>query len=125
MKASLNISHLSKKFKDRNISVATNSNIGHFYLNSGGLHLNNNGLGRLAINLTLTTRKLSCELEPVNDDYDKEVSDENTSNLQSQKNLACEFSNLDKVATEEEEKVKSSLGVLKLRNVKSLNFWSN
>ena len=125
MKASLNISHLSKKFKDRNISVASNSNIGHFYLNSGGLHLNSNGLGRLAINLTLTTRKLSCELEPVNDDYDKEVSDENTSNLQSQKNLACEFSNLDKVATEEEEKVKSSLGVLKLRNVKSLNFWSN
>ena len=125
MKASLNISHLSKKFKDRNISVASNSNIGHFYLNSGGLHLNNNGLGRLAINLTLTTRKLSCELEPVNDDYDKEVSDENTSNLQSQKNLACEFSNLDKGATEEEEKVKSSLGVLKLRNVKSLNFWSN
>ena len=125
MKASLNISHLSKKFKDRNISVASNSNIGHFYLNSGGLHLNNNGLGRLAINLTLTTRKLSCELEPVNDDYDKEVSDENTSNLQSQKNLACEFSNLDKVATEKKEKVKSSLGVLKLRNVKSLNFWSN
>ena len=125
MKASLNISHLSKKFKDRNISVASNSNIGHFYLNSGGLHLNNNGLGRLAINLTLTTRKLSCELEPVNDDYDKEVSDKYTSNLQSQKNLAYEFLNLDKVATEEEEKVKSSLGVLKLRNVKSLNFWSN
>ena len=125
MKASLNISHLSKKFKDRNISVASNSNIGHFYLNSGGLHLNNNGLGRLAINLTLTTRKLSCELEPVNDDYDKEVSDKYTSNLQSQKNLAYEFLNLDKVATEEEEKVKSSLGVLKLRNVKSLNFRSN
>ena len=61
----------------------------------------------------------------MNDDYDKEVSDENTSNLQSQKNLAYEFLNLDKVATEEEEKVKSSLGVLKLRNVKSLNFRSN
>ena len=61
----------------------------------------------------------------MNDDYDKEVSDKYTSNLQSQKNLAYEFLNLDKVATEEEEKVKSSLGVLKLRNVKSLNFRSN
>ena len=61
----------------------------------------------------------------MNDDYDKEVSDKYTSNLQSQKNLAYEFLNLDKVATEEEEKVKSSLGLLKLRNVKSLNFRSN
>ena len=61
----------------------------------------------------------------MNDDYDKEVSDKYISNLQSQKNLAYEFLNLDKVATEEEEKVKSSLGVLKLRNVKSLNFRSN
>ena len=42
------ISHLSKKFKDLSISIVDNSNIGAFYLNSGGLHLNDKGLGRLA-----------------------------------------------------------------------------
>ena len=57
-KASLAISHLCKKFKDLSISVVGNSNIGAFYLNSGGLHLNDNGLGRLAINLKLNIRKL-------------------------------------------------------------------
>ena len=57
-KASLAISHLCKKFKDLSISVVGNSNIGAFYLNSGGLHLNDKGLGRLAINLKLKIRKL-------------------------------------------------------------------
>lgn len=95
----------------------------YFYLNS--LHLNGKGLGRSALNLKLKIYKLRCQVEPVNYDYDKQMLQENTSNLQSQKNLAYEFLNLDKVATEEEEKVKSSLGVLKLRNVKSLNFRSN
>ena len=57
-KASLTISHLSKILKDLSISIADNSNIGTFYLNSGGLHLNDKGLGRLAINLNLEIRKL-------------------------------------------------------------------
>ena len=57
-KGSLTISHLSKKFKDLSISIVDNSNIGAFYLNSGGLHLNDKGLGRLAINLKLKIRKL-------------------------------------------------------------------
>ena len=58
----------------------------------------------------------------MNDDYDKEMLIENTSNFQDQKSLTHEFSTLDKVATEEEA-VKSSLGSLKLRNVS--NFRSN
>ena len=57
-KASLFISHLSKKFKDLIISVADNSNIGAFYLHSIGLHLNKKGLGRLTVNLKLKIRKL-------------------------------------------------------------------
>ena len=57
-KASLTISHLSKKFKDLSISAVDNSDIGAFYLNNGGLHLNYKGLGRLAINLKLKIRKL-------------------------------------------------------------------
>ena len=52
----------------------------------------------------------------MNDNYDKEILVENTSNLQSQKNLTCEFSSFNKVATEKEE-VMWSLGSLKLRNV--------
>ena len=84
-KASLAISHLCKKFKDLSISVVGNSNIGAFYLNSGGLHLNDNGLGRLAINLKLKICNLWYELEPMNDEHDKEKLDENTSNFQGQK----------------------------------------
>ena len=42
-KGSLTISHLSKKFKDLNISIVDNSNIGASYLESGGLHLNDKG----------------------------------------------------------------------------------
>ena len=57
-KASLTISHLCKKFKDLSISIVDNSNIGAFYLNSGGLHLNDKGLGRLATNLKLKIHKL-------------------------------------------------------------------
>ena len=57
-KASLTISHLGKKFKDLSTSIVDNSNIRAFYLNSGGLHLNDKGLGRLAINLKLKIRKL-------------------------------------------------------------------
>ena len=37
------------------------------------------------------------------DSYDKEILVENTSNLQSKKNLTCEFSNFNKIATEKEE----------------------
>ena len=57
-KASLTISHISKKFKDLGISIVDNSNIGGFSLYSGGLHLNDEGLGILAINLKLKIRKL-------------------------------------------------------------------
>ena len=57
-KTSLAISHLCKKFKDLSISIVDNSNIGAFYLNSGDLHLNGRGLGRLAINLKLKICKL-------------------------------------------------------------------
>ena len=56
-KASLAISHLCKKFKDLSISIVDNSNIGAFYLNSGGLHLNDKALGRLAVNLKLKIHK--------------------------------------------------------------------
>ena len=44
----------------------------------------------------------------MNDDHDKEMLNENTSNLQGQNSLTYEFWTLDKVATEEED-VKSSL----------------
>ena len=84
-KASLTISHLCKKFKDLSISIVDNSNIGAFYLNSGGLHLNDNGLGRLAINLKLKICNLWYELELMNDEHDKEMLDENASNFQGHK----------------------------------------
>ena len=80
-KASLTISHLSTKFKDLSISVVGDAYIGAFYLGSGGLHLNGKSLGRLAINLKGKIRKLSWELEQMNDDHDKEMLDENTRNL--------------------------------------------
>ena len=41
-KASLTISHLSKKFKDLSTSIVDNSSIGPFHLN-GGLHLSGKG----------------------------------------------------------------------------------
>ena len=50
-KASLTILHLSQKFKDFSIAFVYNFSIGTFSLNSGGLHLNDKGSGRLAINL--------------------------------------------------------------------------
>ena len=106
--ASLTISHLSKKFKDLGISIVDNSNIGAFYLNSGGLHLIDKGFGRLAINLKLKICKLWYELEPMNDDYDKEMLDENTNNFQGQNSLTYEFSTSDKVATEHKD-IKLSL----------------
>ena len=56
--ASLTISHLFKKFKCLSISIVDNSNIGAFYLNCDGLHLNDKGLGRLTINLKLKIWKL-------------------------------------------------------------------
>ena len=55
-KASLMISPLSKKLKDLSISIVDSSSIRALYLNSGGLHLNDKGLGRLAINLKLKIR---------------------------------------------------------------------
>ena len=118
-KAWFTISHLSKKFKDLNISAVDNSNVETFYLSSGGLHLNAESLWRLAINLKL--RKLWCELDLGNDDYDKKMLEENTHNLQSQNNLTYDLSILYKVTTEEED-IKSSLGSLKLRNLNCLIF---
>ena len=56
----------------------------------------------------------------MNDDYDKEMLDENTSNLQSQKNLTYEFSISDRVTSEED--VNLSLRSLKLRNLNRLLF---
>ena len=67
------------------MSFVYNSSIGVFSLNSGGLHLNDKGVGRLALNLKLTIRKLWFELEPMNDDHDQEVLDQNTSNFQDQR----------------------------------------
>ena len=84
-KTSLTISRSCKKFEDLSISIVHNSNIGAFYLNSGGLHFNNKGLGRLAINLKLKIRKLWYKLDPMDDDHDKEMLDENTSNFQCQR----------------------------------------
>ena len=57
-KGSLTILHLSQKFKDLSISFVYNSSIGAFSLSSGGVHLNDKGLGILAINLKLKIRKL-------------------------------------------------------------------
>ena len=57
----------------------------------------------------------------MNDDHDKEMLDENTSNFQSQRVLTYESSTLDKVATEEED-VKSTLSSLKLRNINRFIF---
>ena len=84
-KASLTILHLSQKFKDLSISFVYNSSIGAFSLSSGGLQFNGKGLGRLAINLKLKVRKLWYELEPMNNEHDKEMLDENTSNFQGQR----------------------------------------
>ena len=67
------------------MSFVYNSSIGVFSLNSGGLHLNDKGIGRLALNLKLKIRKLWFELEPMNDDHDQEMLDENTSNFQGQR----------------------------------------
>ena len=78
--ASLTISHSSKKFKDLSISVVDNSNIRAFYLNNGGAHHNEKYLGRLAIDLKLSIRKLWCESEPVNNDCDKEMLESKESN---------------------------------------------
>ena len=83
-KASLTILHLSQKFKDLSRSFAYNSSIWAFSLSSSALYLNEKGLGRLAINLKLKVRKLWYELEPMNDDHDKELLSENTSNFQGQ-----------------------------------------
>ena len=82
-KASFTISHLSKKFKDLSVSVVDNFIIRAFCLNTDGLQLNDKGLGRLAINLKPKIYKLWCELEAVNDDYDKEMLDENTESKES------------------------------------------
>ena len=80
-KASLTILHLSQTFKDLSRSFAYNSSIWAFSLSSSALYLNEKGLGRLAINLKLKVRKLWYELDPMNDDHDQELLDENTSNF--------------------------------------------
>ena len=56
--------------------------------------------------------------DSMNDDYDKEMLNENTNNFQGQKSLTYNFSTLHKVATEED--VKSSPWSLKLRNANPL-----
>ena len=81
-KLSQTMLHLSQKFKDRRILFVYNSSIEAFSLSGGGLHLNGKDLGRLAINIKIRIRKLWHELEPMNDDHDKEMLDENTSNFQ-------------------------------------------
>ena len=43
------------------------------------------------------------KLEPMSDDHDPKMLDENTKNFQDQNSVAYEFSTLDKVATEEED----------------------
>ena len=57
----------------------------------------------------------------MNDDHDKDMLEENTSNFQDQKSLTYEFSTLDKVAAKKED-VKSTLGSLKLKNMNRLIF---
>ena len=57
----------------------------------------------------------------MNDEHDKEMLDENTSNSQGQKSLTYEFSTLDETV-KEEEGVNSSLCNLKLRNLNRLIF---
>ena len=81
-KASPTISHFSQKFNNLYISFAYNSSIGAFSLRSGGLHLNDKDLGRLAINLKLKICKLPYKLDPMNDHDDKKMLDESTSNFQ-------------------------------------------
>ena len=56
----------------------------------------------------------------MNDEHDKKMFDENTSNFKGQKRLTYEFSTLDEVAKEED--VRSSLCNLKLRNLNRLVF---
>ena len=56
----------------------------------------------------------------MNDEHDKEMLDENTSNSQGQKSLTYEFSTLDE--TVKEEGIKSSLCNLKIRNLNPLIF---
>ena len=55
----------------------------------------------------------------MNDEHDKEMLGENTSNSQGEKSLTYEFSTIDKVV-KEGEGVKSSLCNLKLRNLNRL-----
>ena len=57
----------------------------------------------------------------MNDEHDKEMLDENTSNFLRQKSLKYEFSTLDETV-KEEEGIKSSLCNLKLRNLNRLIF---
>ena len=57
----------------------------------------------------------------MNDAHGKEILDENTSNFLSQKSLTYEFSTLDETV-KEEEGVKSSLCILKLRKLNRLIF---
>ena len=58
----------------------------------------------------------------MNDENDKKILDENTSNFQGQKSLTYEFSTLDETVKEEAGGVKSSLCSLKLRNLNRLIF---
>ena len=56
----------------------------------------------------------------MNDEHDKEMLDENTSNPLGQKSLTYEFSTLDETA--KEGGIKSNLCNLKIRNLNPLNF---
>ena len=56
-KARLTILHLRKKLSDLNINCISNENINHSHLGRKGLHLNNRGLARLAMNYLSHIRK--------------------------------------------------------------------
>ena len=56
-KARLTILHLRKKLSDLNINFISNENINHSHLGRKGLHLNNRGLARLAMNYLSHIRK--------------------------------------------------------------------
>ena len=58
----------------------------------------------------------------MNDENDKEILDENTSNFQGQKSLTYEFSTLDETVKEEAGGVKSSCLQFKTKESESFNF---
>ena len=56
-KAQLTITHLNEHFKDIHINMIDNANLDEECLTKKGLHLNNKGSGKLAINMIRKIRK--------------------------------------------------------------------